>query len=519
MAGFNQLFPEDVPGAIAGGTYNEGDIVIFGGNFYGATATVTLSDPVAITDFDSGWAQLSSGDGVSELSDLSDVDTVTVPPGSADLLVWNPNNDQWVPGSSITGITGLPEVSIPIAPTATVLAVINDDATQATLTASVVDPDQGADPFTFEWVAGTGGNIVSGADTNEIVVDANATYTLTVTDSTMLTDTVATDVVLIGTGPSIVVTIANNTNAGDIETPTAGDVMSFTWTAMDSDGTIDRYLLQAVDENDVILRTIFDSTTDPTQPQTDTITLDTDRYIFTVTDDNDFDGQDIISVDPQPDVLLLTAGSGTLANAGSWSFTVSGAVGAQFTWTTNRGDNRSGSSTIGSAGTVTISGAGITRPTCASQSTNVTLTITASAGSQLDTGFSGSVTTNSISGTMSGTARATSQVITSMTLTPDQASYGPGETITFSVNWDSTIVGSLRISLGGSGLAAVLAPGSSIHNTVSGGTGTVTWTLQDTFAAGTDISSGVFARGLSSTLANPCDTIASSFVESFRITA
>ena len=78
MANFNQFFPQDTPGAINGQTYNEGDIVVFNDNYYGATATVTLSDPIVETDFDTGWALLSGGDAAvaAAVDDLNSTDNI-----------------------------------------------------------------------------------------------------------------------------------------------------------------------------------------------------------------------------------------------------------------------------------------------------------------------------------------------------------------------------------------------------------------------------------------------------------
>ena len=79
MASFSNFFPEDVPAADAGGRHNEGDIVVFNDNFYGATATVTLSNPVVATDFDTGWVLLSGGDAAvaNAVDDLNSEENIT----------------------------------------------------------------------------------------------------------------------------------------------------------------------------------------------------------------------------------------------------------------------------------------------------------------------------------------------------------------------------------------------------------------------------------------------------------
>ena len=79
MAGFSNFFPEDVPAGRGGQTYQEGDVVVFQDNFYGATATTTLSDPVVLTDFDTNWALLSGGDAdvAMAVDDLNQTENLT----------------------------------------------------------------------------------------------------------------------------------------------------------------------------------------------------------------------------------------------------------------------------------------------------------------------------------------------------------------------------------------------------------------------------------------------------------
>ena len=131
-------------------------------------------------------------------------------------------------------------------------------------------------------------------------------------------------------------------------------------------------------------------------------------------------GDQAVSAVYAGDDLVWTSGSfitgaiGSLLNDGTFTFTVTGNSGATFTATVNRGTaSWTGEQTVGMDGTVELSGTGVTRPTCSNQSTNVTMTITPTGDSELDSGFSGSATSNNIFGATTGTTVARSDWITS----------------------------------------------------------------------------------------------------------
>lgn len=156
--------------------------------------------------------------GGSSIDRLSDVDTTTDAPVNGDILIWNPNTGEWVPGSSNSFID-VPTYPFQVIPRATLRSARSMDRTTATLTATIIDADQPpTEAFAIQWLD-PDGMVIDGATETTYMATESGTYTIIVQDVNGNQDR-ETITIALNIAPESSVSVAAQFTADDMVTGT-----------------------------------------------------------------------------------------------------------------------------------------------------------------------------------------------------------------------------------------------------------------------------------------------------------
>ena len=199
-----------------------------------------------------GWISISAAgsSGIEILEDVPDVNYQGETPSNGDILLYNPTDNEWQLGSSIGYDTG---ARFPLPPSVdSVETTFTSGGTEATLFATVTDPDKGGD-VTFDWNRQGSTTRITSTDvqtptggTTSITATANGVYELTVTDHQNLTATESVSVMLFGAGPEGTLAINDNN-------PTEGDMVTLTFTFADQTATVTNVSLAPIDADGAVV--------------------------------------------------------------------------------------------------------------------------------------------------------------------------------------------------------------------------------------------------------------------------